>query len=69
LARNLIGVPGLINGVKARLDKAEARAILILTANRDLLDRVAERLDAEGYLSAEDIARIEIGTQASEAAE
>ena|GEM_PF-6846537 len=69
MARNLIGVPGLINGVKARLDKAEARAILILTANRDLLDRVAERLDAEGYLSAEDIARIEIGTQASEAAE
>jgi ATP-dependent Zn protease len=59
----------LINAVKARLDKAEARATAILEANRTLLDRVAARLDVEGYLSAADIEQLEISPLVLEAAE
>lgn len=69
MARNLMQVPGLINAVKARLDKAEARATSMLEANRGLLDRIAARLDAEGYISAEGIEKIEIGSTTLEAAE
>jgi ATP-dependent Zn protease len=69
MARNLMHVAGLINAVKARLDKAEARATAILEANRTLLDRVAARLDVEGYLSAADIEQLEISPLVLEAAE
>lgn len=69
MARNLMQLPGLINAVKARLDKAEARATSILEANRGLLDRVAACLEAEGYISAADIEKIEIGPATLEPAE
>lgn len=69
MVRNLLQVPGLINAVKARLDKAEARATSILEANRTLLDRVAARLNVDGYLTAADIEEIEVAPEILEAAE
>ncbi|KKB77451.1 hypothetical protein VW35_14975 [Devosia soli] len=68
-ARNMLHLPGLISAVKTRLDKGEARAAEILEANRALLDGIAARLDADGYLSATEIDKIEIVARVREAAE
>ena len=69
LPRNLLNLPGLVQAVKTRVDEAEKRATAILEANRRLLDTIAARLDADGYISAADIEEIETAPEGREAAE
>ncbi|WP_353645074.1 AAA family ATPase [Mesorhizobium sp. WSM2239] len=54
----LTTVPGLLAGVKRRLDRAMADAAELLAKNRAALERVADALDRSGYLSAADIAEL-----------
>ena len=54
LPENILGlsrVPGLLEAIRARLDRAEIRAGEILTENDVPLRRIIKELDARGYLA------------------
>ena len=57
-------VPGLLEAVRKRLDRALAGARDLLDENRAALDAVAEALDRAGYLSAAEISEL-VATQSN----
>jgi ATP-dependent Zn protease len=52
---DLVRIPGLIGAVKKRLDNAAARASAILAEHRTTLERIAQSLEKNGYLSCDDV--------------